>query len=714
MRDRTTMLAAGVIAAGVALRLLGLAHGLPEFTDEAAPFRWALAMWARPDGTIDPDPRHFIYPSLTIYLHLAVQRLHALLGQLAGVWPRPADYHLAFAIDPTPMAIAARSVGIVADGVSILLLVRIGERLSPRAGLLAAAAFALSPLAITLSHDVFTDPVMLAFSLLAIDRMLGLSAAGGRRGLLLASCFLGLAIGSKYTAAVLVLPFVVACLSARGARRGLLAALAGLGATALVFVATTPYALIDRAAFLRDVRFDGVLASEGLLGATGSADPWSALTSLAHDLGIVGGLLAVAGAALAIRQFGTDRRPLVVLLAGLAFLAPVLASPLTFDRYRLPVVACAALLAGYAAVRGIAGESRPRWAAVSAVLLLLAPIAAPAWTAARSRGGTTAGAARAWCEANLGPGELVLLEPYAPALLSTRQAALEASSPLARNGSPEWRERYERRRSWQAYALPTLVAGTCAVDLTLPDGGTQAVTVFEHASDLDRVLYDERLLAGVDVMITSSAQRGRFEADSVRYADACAFYRHLDEHYPVVARFESDADHSGPMIAVHRRAAGTPEPEPLPRDWWTQRMPEEYRLEATRLLSPDDTASVRATAGPDGEPAPWVQGLVPLYATQFARFAESLAHALIELDRPAPAQRLMLAELWVMPRSQWACLLAVEASVGLGDWESVRDAVERTRAATPKGPLDPALLSREAEAQRHITSRPSPRTPAQR
>lgn len=677
---------------------MGLSHGLPEFTDEAAPFRWALAMWARPDGAIDPNPHHFIYPSLTLYLHLAVQRVHAWLGQLGGLWPRPADYHLAFAIDPTPMALAARAVGVLADGVSLWALVRIGERLAPRAGLVAAAAFALSPLAIPVAHDVFTDPVMLAFSLLALDRMLTLSAETAKRDLALTALFMGLAMGSKYTAAVLVLPFVVACVSALGVRRGLVAAAAGGAGSLLVLAATTPYAFLDRATFLRDVRFDRVLASEGLLGATGGSSGWGSLRSLVHDLTWPGALLALLGAAMAVVHARQDRRPLLVLACALAFLAPVLASPLTFDRYRLPVVACAALLAGLVVSTAPVLAPRRGPAFMGLLALLLAPLLPGAWTAAVARTGTTAGAARAWCEANLRADELTLLEPYAPRLLSLSEAATQANSPLAESASPEWRERMRTRRAWAALPLPTLVAGRCVVTVHTADGRAEDVTVFEHASDFDRVLYDERLLAGVDVVITSSAQRARFEADSVRYADACAFYRTLDAHYPVAARFESDARTSGPVITVHRRGENAPVPAPLPLDWWTERIPEAFRAAASRVHRLDDTTTVHAARDANGEPTPWVRALAPLYATQLATFTESLAYAMIQLDRAAPAQRLMLAGLWVQPHSQWACLLAVESSVGVGDWPAVRDAVARTRAAVRGAPLDPALLAREREA----------------
>lgn len=687
-----------IVAAGVALRLLGVRHGLPEFTDEAAPFRWALDMWAHPGGRIDGNPHHFIYPSLTLYLHLGVQRLHAALGQLAGVWPQPADYHLAYALDPTTMVVAARSVGIAADGVSLWCMVRVGDRLQRGAGLVAAALFACSPIAIGTAHAVFTDPVMLAFALLALKVMLAYTPEAGARARLTAAVLIGLATGAKYPAAVLLAPLTWTLVRAHGVREGVRHAVVAGFLSLATFLVTTPYALLDRVAFMRDLRFDRVLASEGLLGATDGASGWRSWNALAADLGPFAALLALAGLGLALARARRDPRLVTLVLAGAGLLAPVLASPLRFERYLIGGLAVAALLAGVAWVSLLART--PVRARLAALALLLAatfaPLVRPAAVAALARGGTTAGEARAWCEANLPTTAITLMEPYGPELPSRRMVRSASSSALTASASPAWQARIRDRRSWAVERVPTLVAGRCVVTLHPPSGVPTDITVFEHASDFDRVLYDTRLLAGVDYFISTSAQRARFEADTARYADACAFYRVLDAHFPVVARFESGPEHSGPAIVVHRSAGTLPAPAALGEQWWAERLPIEYRRAAARVLN-TDTALTTVDPG-SGEPASWVRGARPLYESQLARFAEDLAYDLIQADRPAPAQRLMLAALAVRPASQWTCLLAVEASVGVGDWRAVRDAIGRTRRALSGAAMDPALLEREREA----------------
>ena len=186
------------------------------------------------------------------------------------------------------------------------------------------------------SRAIYTDPIMLALVLAALARMQDYRAEGGLRPLLLVSALTGLAMGAKYPAVVLLLPLAWTLTRAHGravARAGALALLV----VAITFLATSPYVLLDHPTFLRDVRFDRVLATEGLLGATGRASGWSTLAALGRDLGPVAVLLALAG--LALMVWRDRRRPgaVAVTLAGAAFLLPIVISPLRFERQGLPV-----------------------------------------------------------------------------------------------------------------------------------------------------------------------------------------------------------------------------------------------------------------------------------------------------------------------------------------------------------------------------------------
>src|SRR5262249_48692156 len=150
------------------------------------------------------------------------------------------------------------------------------------------------------------------------------------------------------------------------------------------------------------------------------------------------------------------------------------------------------------------------------------PAAVRAWGAASTRATTTTAEARGWIAAHLSSDVLILMEPYGPELLTRREAPGGEDTPLLQDASPAMRARALARPWWSAVGLPALVAGTCVVRLQPRSGPAADVTVFQQAADFNRVIYDTRLLAGVDYVLTTDAMRGRFEADPVRYAVPCA------------------------------------------------------------------------------------------------------------------------------------------------------------------------------------------------
>ena len=80
--------------------------------------------------------------------------------------------------------------------------------------------------------------------------------------------WIGLAAGAKYPAGALVLMLGWVVLSKRGAAG--LGLLAGLVAVAIAtFALTTPYAVLDSHAFLRDFAFESRHAAQGHFGSFG-------------------------------------------------------------------------------------------------------------------------------------------------------------------------------------------------------------------------------------------------------------------------------------------------------------------------------------------------------------------------------------------------------------------------------------------------------------
>jgi hypothetical protein len=142
-RSRAAAIAA-IVAAAIALRVWRLDHGLPDLLEEALPLKTALGMF-RARGAIDWNPHAFNYPSLAIYLHLMAQLATIAVGKLAGAWNSVADYLLLCEVAPGPAVLVARALDVMFDAVTIVCVARVGERLRPGAGLLAAALCARAP-----------------------------------------------------------------------------------------------------------------------------------------------------------------------------------------------------------------------------------------------------------------------------------------------------------------------------------------------------------------------------------------------------------------------------------------------------------------------------------------------------------------------------------------------------------------------------------------
>src|SRR5207244_12311358 len=135
-------------------------------------FRVARTMWDWTTGRIDWNPRFFIYPSLSIYLHLFVQKAAVAFGMLTGRYASPADYRLAYETDPTSMVLLARGFDVACDLVMVVGVARLAERLRRGAALPAALLAALSPLLILTARGIQCDTQLTALTVWSLERLL--------------------------------------------------------------------------------------------------------------------------------------------------------------------------------------------------------------------------------------------------------------------------------------------------------------------------------------------------------------------------------------------------------------------------------------------------------------------------------------------------------------------------------------------------------------
>jgi 4-amino-4-deoxy-L-arabinose transferase-like glycosyltransferase len=305
-------------------------------------------------------------------------------------------------VDPTAEYLAARALSALALVSAVGTVYLAGRRAYGRAaGVIAAAALALSPLAVRQAHFATTDGLAMAFEAAAF--WAALRASRGR-GYALAGALCGLAAATKYTAgSALVFVLALALLGDDRWRRSL----AGLAGAALTFIgamasAGHPLQYLDGLAFLSG-------RASGTYQGVSVGWIYHPTASLPFGLGLGTCALAVAGLVLGlVRRQPAD----VALIAFLVVYAALVGfSHEVFFRYVMPMLPALCLAAG--GLMRLARGPRATSAAALAALVLMVPSAAASVAGDRLLGATdTRQQAAAWLTANAPAGSELRISSY--------------------------------------------------------------------------------------------------------------------------------------------------------------------------------------------------------------------------------------------------------------------------------------------------------------
>ena len=384
MRPRGAPLALGaVLAAALALRLWGLHYGLPwlfYFHDEPQVVLRALRF-----GTCDFNPHFFIWPgTLLLYGAFLAYGGWFAVGRLAGWWTGKSGFAAAYFRDPSAFYLLARLQSVAFGVWGVWLAARLGAAAySVPVGLAAAAGLAVNAMHAHYAHLAHPVTWMTAFTLLGLWAAVRVATTGTGRDLAIGAVAIGLGVASQYHAGLLEVPLGFAVLlratrePARRAGwlgRGMLMGLGGV----LLYLVVSPYTVLDFAAFRRDLLWISAKTGGELSGSSRGA--------LAQFMGFVRGCvvpglglpLALAGTLGALR--GLARRTaadLVLLSFVAAYLLLASRAAISNDRYVIPLVVPALLLAARAVEEGLASLRAPAralaWAVPVATVLLCVP-----------------------------------------------------------------------------------------------------------------------------------------------------------------------------------------------------------------------------------------------------------------------------------------------------------------------------------------------------
>lgn len=578
-RDRLTI--AGLFLLALVCRLPGIGAGLPQVYEEAYPFKVAWTMWGwGTSHALDLNPHWFKYPGLTIYLQWLGQGLLYLVLSAAGTVRSTLDYRVLHQLDPTAFYLTGRAITALLGAATVVPVFLLARTVSgSAAGIAAAVLVAVNPALIVKSRVIEVDvplTLMVAWGLLAAVRLgEGLTL----RRALAAGAIAGLATSAKYPGALLAVPCLVAIvLGARApfpppARRGggaaratspriawpLACAACAAAWLAVVFV-TSPFQFLDGRAALADL---AVEREHMRLGHFGSDLGPAWLSYLGAWWGTIAGPpLALAAAAGMIVYLGPRRLGWALIVASfvLAYALLVSSFAMKADRYLLPLLPAAIVFAcvlaaaecrrfsppaNDAARRGprataLAGRARLAFAGATVVLALPTLAAIPAARGAMRPDLRTL--ARAWVEANLSPGALVVSEAYGPPL----------TSPLELQAIPRDLLLALQQRGWQ----PRLYA-------------VISVPLFQVAPERSAAFYDPALYRAADAFIVTGSVRDRYRAEPARFAAQLALYDTLAASWEQWKTFPSGGPE--PEITIYRQPghaqvfAARLSPGPAPR-----------------------------------------------------------------------------------------------------------------------------------------------------
>ena len=508
-----------ILLLGLALRLWGINFGLPYTYAPDEPSY--LIVTLRIIETGDLNPHWWYYPSLMFYLNAVALLLFFLAGRLTGAFTTLADLAqpevITMGVGRLELPgefLVSRGLTALFSAAAILLVYLIGRRLhsSKWVAALAALLLAVSPTVVEHSHRFGPDLFALFFLLASFLFSIRIVDEPKLRYYVGAGIAAGLAIASKYNAALILVPLVVAHFLRFGLAGWRQKELyIGLGATILAFVSAVPFSVLDLEHFWEGVRWQTFsYSSEGHAGQEGNALRWY----VSYLPGTEGGMVALAAICAVYCLLARSRKHLLLIsfpLVYFLFVSQLLVRNARTIMFIIPFLDLLAAILVASLYEWMTKTRRVRREIVAAVLAAVCAlmIVPPMQTALADNIRLTRPdgreAARQWLETNLPAGARVAVEAYSH-YLDPRRFTVQGIEALV-DHPPEW-----------------------------------------------------YLQNGFEYLVFSQGMYKRFFDEPERYAAEVAKYNHAFSRFPLVERFDDNNYEiriykTGVMLPAQRVAA---------------------------------------------------------------------------------------------------------------------------------------------------------------
>lgn len=221
------------------------------------PFYWPPSAESEGISVPQDEQRNYAYGHFPLYMGVATTRAIErvaphLQERLPADWQFTQDVlNGAERIEYRHLTAVTRWLTGLLDTLTILVLFWLGKRVwSVNIGLLASGFLALNVMHIQLSHFFTTDPYLTFFVVCAITSWVyaitSSSQSAQKWFLFLGAICTGLAVGSKFSAILLVIPLAVTLLLLYGWQKTISWGVLLGGTAVMVFALTNPFAIIDQ------------------------------------------------------------------------------------------------------------------------------------------------------------------------------------------------------------------------------------------------------------------------------------------------------------------------------------------------------------------------------------------------------------------------------------------------------------------------------------